>query len=287
MASLLPTTKLMFLGNDGNPLVGGKIYTFDTGTTTPRVTYQDAAGTIPNTNPVILDARGEALIFWSGSYRVRLEDALGNLIWSVDSVSEIILNYRTGSNGSAIIPAGPTASRDTIPQIGYFRYNTDLGQFEGYGNDGWGPVGGGSSGSGATGAGPDQIFQENDTTVTTSYEIGGNAFVSGVTITIASPGVFTLVNHKLLAGMAVRFKTTGTLPTGMTAGTPYWVIATGLSSSTFRVAASYGGTAINLSGGQTGTHSVAKSKNASVVGPLITNSGVTLTVPTGQRLVVL
>jgi hypothetical protein len=44
------------------------------------------------------------------------------------------------------------------------------------------------------------------------------------------------------------------LPTGITAGTPYYVLATGLTSSTFRFAATPGGAAINTSGSQSGTH---------------------------------
>ena len=285
MASLLPTTKLMFLGNDGTPLVGGKIYTYDSGTTTPRPTYSDAAGLIPNTNPIILDSRGEALVFWNGSYRVKLCDALDNVIWTADSISEIILSYRTGSNGSVIVPYGTTVQRDSVPQLGYFRYNLDLNTFEGFGSSGWGPIGG--SGGGATGAGDDQIFQENDLVLTESYELGQNSYVSGVTVTLTSPGIFTLANHGLLAGMIVRFKTTGALPTGLSSGPFYYVIATGLTSTTFQVSTTPGGVGVNTSGVQSGTHSVAKAKNASVVGPLTITSGKTLTIPIGQRLVVL
>lgn len=86
MATLLPNGKQSFENSAGAPLVGGRLYTYDAGTNTPRATYQDAAGTVPNTNPVILDARGEATIFWSGAYKVVLRDAADVTLWTVDNV---------------------------------------------------------------------------------------------------------------------------------------------------------------------------------------------------------
>lgn len=47
-----------FLDNSGNPLTGGKIYTYAAGTTVPQVTYTSRTGATPNTNPIILDAAG-------------------------------------------------------------------------------------------------------------------------------------------------------------------------------------------------------------------------------------
>lgn len=89
MATLLPEGKQSFIDDAGNPLVGGKLYTYDAGTNTPRPTFADAAGTVPNTNPVILDARGEATVFWDGSYKVVLKDASDATIWTVDNIRSI------------------------------------------------------------------------------------------------------------------------------------------------------------------------------------------------------
>lgn len=86
MATLLPEGKQSFQNSAGVPLVGGKLYTYDAGTSTPRATYQDAAAATPNTNPVIMDARGEATVFWNGSYKVVLKDAADVTIWTVDNV---------------------------------------------------------------------------------------------------------------------------------------------------------------------------------------------------------
>ena len=47
-----------FFDDNGIPLVGGKLYTYASGTTTPLATYTTSAGTVANTNPIILDAGG-------------------------------------------------------------------------------------------------------------------------------------------------------------------------------------------------------------------------------------
>ena len=47
-----------FFDNNGNPLTGGKLYTYTAGTTTPAATYTSAAGSVFHTNPIILDAAG-------------------------------------------------------------------------------------------------------------------------------------------------------------------------------------------------------------------------------------
>lgn len=80
--------------------------------------------------------------------------------------------------------------------------------------------------------------------------------VQTCTISIAAPAVVTLNAHGLTAGDAVVFYTTGALPTGLTAGTVYYVISAGLTANAFEVSATSGGTAINTSGSQSGTQSV-------------------------------
>ena len=47
-----------FFDNNGNPLTGGKLYTYAAGTTTPQVTYTTSAGNVAHTNPIVLDAAG-------------------------------------------------------------------------------------------------------------------------------------------------------------------------------------------------------------------------------------
>ena len=47
-----------FFDNSGNPLTGGKLYTYTAGTTTPAVTYTSSNGVTAHTNPIVLDAAG-------------------------------------------------------------------------------------------------------------------------------------------------------------------------------------------------------------------------------------
>ena len=50
--SLSPTPKLQFFDANGDPLVGGLLYTYEAGTTTPLVTHTDSTGVSANTNPI-------------------------------------------------------------------------------------------------------------------------------------------------------------------------------------------------------------------------------------------
>ncbi len=76
------------------------------------------------------------------------------------------------------------------------------------------------------------------------------------TISLASPAIITRVDHRLQAGATVVFSTTGTLPTGITAGVEYYVLADGLGNNTFKVTATFGTTtAVNTTSVGSGTHS--------------------------------
>jgi hypothetical protein len=91
MTVLSPSPKAQFLDASGAPLVGGKVYTYAAGTTTPLATYTTGAGTVANANPVILDSRGEANIWYTTgtSYKVVLADSADALIWTVDNIATI------------------------------------------------------------------------------------------------------------------------------------------------------------------------------------------------------
>lgn len=80
--------------------------------------------------------------------------------------------------------------------------------------------------------------------------------IGSVTITVASPGVFTCTAHALVPGDRVYLTTSGALPTGLATYTVYYVIASGLTANTFQLSATAGGAAIVTSGTQSGTHSL-------------------------------
>ncbi len=69
------------------------------------------------------------------------------------------------------------------------------------------------------------------------------------TVTIATPGVFTF-SAPLVDGTRVKLSTTGALPTGLNTATVYYVV------NGVNLATTSGGTPINTSGSQSGTHSL-------------------------------
>lgn len=90
---------------------------------------------------------------------------------------------------------------------------------------------------------------------------GATTSLGTVTITIASPGILTLNNHGLLVGDTVTLATTGALPTGLSTSTTYFVISAGLTTNSFELSATAGGSAINTSGTQSGTHTLTLTTN--------------------------
>lgn len=83
-----------FFDNNGNPLSGGKLYTYAAGTTTPQATYTTSVGNVAHTNPIVLNAAGRV----SGSseiwlqfspYKFVLKDSNDVTIGTWDNVSGI------------------------------------------------------------------------------------------------------------------------------------------------------------------------------------------------------
>lgn len=104
-AYLSPVPKLQFIDANGNPVVGGKLYTYAAGTTTPQVTYTDAAGTTPNANPVILDSMGMASVWLSGnSYKMVLKTSTDVELWTADNISaDTTLAQLAIGSGSSLV----------------------------------------------------------------------------------------------------------------------------------------------------------------------------------------
>ena len=82
-----------FFDNSGNVLTGGKIYSYEAGTTTPATTYTTSAGNVARTNPIVLDAAGrvpgsgEIWLTQGIVYKFVLEDANSVLIATYDNIS--------------------------------------------------------------------------------------------------------------------------------------------------------------------------------------------------------
>ncbi len=225
MASLSPPPKLQFFGTDGLPLVGGKLYTYEAGTTTPIATYTDNTQANQNTNPVILDSNGQANVWLTDSitYKYVLKDANDVLLFTVDYVSvpvttnsfasppaigsgvpnegtftnlNVVDVLTLESTGASILNVGTTGERPASPEVGMVRYNSTTTKFEGY-NGAWGALGGG-----ATGGGSDTVFFENSLIVMTDYTIpadknagtfGPITINNSITVTVPSTSVWSIV----------------------------------------------------------------------------------------------
>lgn len=169
MAVLTPTPKQQIFGSDGAPLVGGKIYTYAAGTSTPIATYTDYSAGTANTNPIILDSYGQANIWLlaNTSYKFIVKTAADVLLYTVDNIVTPIditsfaspppigdVTPNTGSftaltasgavtftgTGATKINAGTTAQRPS-PSNGMIRYNTTTAALEGYINSVWANIG--------------------------------------------------------------------------------------------------------------------------------------------------
>lgn len=122
MAVLMTPPFLQFFDDNGNPLSGGKIYTYNAGTTTKKATYTTSDATVQNTNPIILDAAGRAVIFIAGSYRFDIYDATDSLIRSVDDITSFatlessstsLFNKFSGDGTTRIFTASASLGSDS------------------------------------------------------------------------------------------------------------------------------------------------------------------------------
>lgn len=87
MAVMIPMLKQQFFDDNGDPLSGGLLYSYEANSVIPKATYTDRAGLTANANPVVLDAAGRANVWGStGLYKFVLKTSAGVTIWTIDSV---------------------------------------------------------------------------------------------------------------------------------------------------------------------------------------------------------
>lgn len=129
--NLSPLPVQRFYSNIGLPLVGGKVFTYIAGTTTKIATYSDQSGTL-NTNPIVLNFRGEANIWLdiTKTYKFVLApstdtDPPSNPIWTVDNISAGLstADITRAFLGGILYPiiAGETGVTDTSYPYGNLR----------------------------------------------------------------------------------------------------------------------------------------------------------------------
>lgn len=116
-----------FFDNNGDPLTGGKVYTYVAGTTTPSTTYTSSAGTTPHANPIILDAAGkvpggEIWLSYSTRYKFVVKTNNDTLLNTYDNIG--------GSFNAAPLVANLTAdgvqTQFSLPSVPTSVYTSDV-----------------------------------------------------------------------------------------------------------------------------------------------------------------
>jgi len=105
-ATLLPNGEQQFIDPNGNPYANGSVWFYSNFPTCSilKNTFQNEAGSVLNTNPVVLNAAGRATIFGTGAYCQVLKDQNGNTIWTKytsDTSSASNLGWGGTSGGTA------------------------------------------------------------------------------------------------------------------------------------------------------------------------------------------
>jgi len=110
-AQLSPEPFFQAFAPNGRFLVGGQLFTYAAGTSTPQATYVDSTQTTQNTNPVILDSYGSANVWLdpTKTYKYVLQDAAGNAIRTVDNIGGALANAYNVLN----FGADPTGATDS------------------------------------------------------------------------------------------------------------------------------------------------------------------------------
>jgi hypothetical protein len=112
-----------FFDNNGNPLSGGKLYSYTAGTTTPAATYTSSSGVTAHTNPIVLDSGGrvpggEIWLTDGIIYKFVLQTSTNVLIATYDNIVGINSNFvnYTASQEIQTATAGQTVFNLTTMQ---------------------------------------------------------------------------------------------------------------------------------------------------------------------------
>ena len=274
----------------GNPVVTGTVIS----TTWANNTMNDLAsamtdsvaadGQTPMTGPLNLNSNkvtnvanatltGDAVNFGQFSTPTFSGAVTCSSTLSVAGDTTMAGNLSVNSTGQLKIPSGTTGQRSATPLSGMIRFNSTLNQYEGY-----------TSYTGAT--------ISTITFVTTT-----------ATLTTATPHGLTTGNTVFITGTTPAAYS-GTFVITVTSATTftYTMLSTPANNATVMGSYIYGNWA-QIGGGATGAggdqvfvengvtvttnYTLSTNKNAMSVGPITINSGISVTVPSGQRWVIL
>ena len=140
MTGVIATIPKFSFSANGVPMVLGTLTVYLAGTTTPTDTWQDQALTTLNTNPVVLDSRGECVLWLDStkSYKFVLKNAGGVTQWTQDNISGVDAHLRgdlAASSGASLVGYdGGTAQDvldDTKPMASYTQLRAYTGRATG------------------------------------------------------------------------------------------------------------------------------------------------------------
>jgi hypothetical protein len=107
-----------YFDNNGVPLAGGLIYTYQAGSSTALATYTDNGGTVANANPIVLDSAGrvpyEIWLLSGYSYKFVIQSAAATTLVTLDNLYGILQNAPASApavpSGCIVIWSGSTGS---------------------------------------------------------------------------------------------------------------------------------------------------------------------------------
>lgn len=119
--SLLGGAGWQFLDNNGSPLSGGLLYTYQAGTALAANTYTSASGVTPNSNPVVMNAagrvQGEIWLTQGQAYKFVLKTSTGVTLGTYDNIPGANdINILAESSGSSLIGYQPLVGSATTVQ---------------------------------------------------------------------------------------------------------------------------------------------------------------------------
>lgn len=153
MSALFTPPRYSPMSGNGASYPAAKLYFYITGTTTPKNTYADSGLVTPNANPVVADGNGlfGSIYLAAGDYKVILQDASSNVLWTVDPLSglgaadtlttrgDLLTRDATGyerlaigtagkvltSNGVDVMWSTPVSPRSAVQGLTYANNGTD------------------------------------------------------------------------------------------------------------------------------------------------------------------
>lgn len=234
-----------------------------TSTLTNPFATSTASNSGGNTTITITDANHGAT---SGAYITIYYSGAAPAVGGVTvPVGEYVITYLS-ANTYSITLFGTASSNTTGGGTVYVSYQVNPGPEYALPLVGWGagPWSSGTWGNSSSSTNAIQLWNQMNYGQNLLYGIRGGPLYywdaatgyqnTAFVVTIATPGVLTL-GYSLPNGTAVTLTTTGYLPTGLVPGTVYYVINS--SGTTCNLSTTYGGSAINTSGSQSGTQYIA------------------------------